>query len=93
MLTGRRTVTSTAAKIFVTPTDERSDVGIQIFAGSGNTADVYVSSNSAITANVDDDTDGYPLAANDKILITERDPNDLYMISPTGSQTIWFVVQ
>lgn len=93
MQTGRRTVTASAAKIFTTRTDERCDIGIQVYADSGNSAPVYLSTNSAITANSNDDTDGYPIAANEKFLVTERDPNDLYLVSPTGNQTIWFVIQ
>lgn len=93
MQTGRRTVTASAAKIFTTETAERCDVGIQIFASSGNTADIYVSSESTITANSNDDTDGYPIQAGEKLLITERTPNYLYAVAPTGSQTMWFIIQ
>lgn len=93
MQTGRRTVTSSAAKIFTTAIAERADVGIQIFAASGNTADIYVSTNSAITANSNDDTDGYPIQAGEKLLVTERTPNNLYAVAPTGSQTMWFIIQ
>lgn len=93
MQTGRRTVTASASKIFSTATSEKCDIGIQIYAASGNSAYIYVSSNPNVTANSNDDTDGYPIPANEKLLITERDPNDIYAISPTGSQTLWFVIQ
>ena len=93
MQTGRRTVTASAGKIFLTEVAERCDVGIQIFASSGNTSPIYVSTNSAITANSNDDTDGYPIQPGEKLLVTERTPNNLYAIAPTGSQTMWFIIQ
>jgi type 1 fimbria pilin len=93
MQTGRRTVTASASKLFSTSTAERCDIGIQIYAGSGNSAPIYLSSNPLITANSNDDTDGYPIAANEKLLITERNPNDIYVVSPTGNQTLWFIIQ
>jgi len=92
MQTGRRTVTTSAAKIFTTATEERSDVGIQILAASTNTGTIYISTNSSITANSSDENDGYPLTAGEKLLIIERNPNDIYAVASDGSQTIWFAI-
>jgi hypothetical protein len=92
MQTGRRTVTTSAAKIFTTATDERSDVGIQILAASTNSGTIYISTNSSITANSSDENDGYPLTAGEKLLIIERNPNDIYAVASDVGQTIWFAI-
>jgi hypothetical protein len=90
--TGRRTISTTGVQIFTTNTSERADTGIQIFAASGNTDTVYIGTGSGVTADTHDDTDGYPLAASEKILIPERNPNDVFAIAGADGQKIWFII-
>ena len=90
--TGRRTISTTGVQIFTSATSERADTGIQIFAGSGNTSDVYIGTAATVTADSNDATDGYPLAAGEKILVPERNPNDVFAIASTDGQKIWYII-
>lgn len=95
MITGRRTVGATAAPIFSTETSERCRTGIEIKASAGNAGTIYVGTSSGVTADLDDDTDGYPLAAGQSILLpfpSVQDPNQVHVIASTSGQKYWFIL-
>lgn len=89
MLTGRRTVNTSAVQIF-SSTADRAKTGLQIYASSANTGTVYVGE-STVTANSSDSTDGYPLTPGKELLIPLVNPNPIYAVASASGQTIWFI--
>lgn len=92
MLSGRRVVGTGIVQFFPTPVSERVDSFIQIYGLAANSGAVYVGNTSNVTANSNDSTDGYPINAGKEVIITERDPNQLYLVADSGSQTIHWMI-
>jgi len=65
--------------------------GVMIKASSTNTGIVYVGSSNAVTANTSDTTDGLPLSANDGIVITVDNANDIWLIASAASQKVFWI--
>ena len=91
--TGRRTgIVASEVALFTTPTEVRADEGVQILAASTNTDTVYVGV-QGVTADSDNDTDGFPLTAGQSLLIKVRNPNDLYLIADgAAGSKVWFII-
>lgn len=87
-LYGRKSEIGTIA---VPLTDRRGRFrrGLLIKAGALNTAPVYVG-NSTVTADSNDETDGFELSAKESILAEVEDPRDVFVISKgTGQKVFW----
>jgi len=89
--TGRVTVSTTGVPL-VSNEAERCDIGIQIYSSSGNTGDVYIGNSTGVTADSSDTTDGYPIAPNTSLLVTDRNPNEIFAISESGAQKLWYII-
>jgi hypothetical protein len=92
ILTGRKTVGTSAVQIYDANSYEVADHGIQVYAADDNADRVYVGSNNSVTADSNDDTDGFPLDAGNSILVPIRRPLDLWAISGTAGQKVWWMV-
>jgi hypothetical protein len=84
-LTGRKSSIGTTALQLTTNTT-KADRGVQITAGAGNSAIIYVGLHN-VTADSADDTDGFPLAAGESILVPVRDATKVYVVASTGTNS------
>jgi len=90
--TGRVTIGTSGVALISSDTSERADIGVQIYADSANTEAIYLGNSTAVTADSSDTTDGYPLQAGAEMLITNRDPNEIFAICASGVQKVWFII-
>lgn len=89
-ISGRKTIGTSAVKLY---TGQLKAVeGILIKTDSSNTGTVYISDRSDVTADADDTTDGFPLAASESVVFPVRNPNELWIIGSAAGQKIWWVI-
>ena len=90
-ITGRKSSIGTDA-IQITDSEIRATNGVQIYADVDNPGIIYVGFSSDITANSDDITDGFPLAAGDNMFFSVRNPKDIWVVASNSNNTLWFVI-
>ena len=91
MQTGRKEVGLSVIPL-VTNESSRGITGIQIYAAGVNTDTVYVGFRDTISADVDDDTDGYAIEPGKAVLLPIKNPNLIYLIAGAASQKIWWII-
>jgi hypothetical protein len=65
---------------------------LQIYADAGNADIIYVGYSSSITADSADSTDGFAIPAGGTIFIPVRQTGEIFVISGTASQKIWWML-
>lgn len=89
-ISGRKTIGGTAVRLY---TGELKAIeGILIKTDSSNSGTVYISNRSDVTADSDDTTDGFPLAANESVVVPVRNPNELWIVGSAAGQKIWWLI-
>lgn len=88
--TGRKTVGTSAVRL-LPDSAPTTGQGVQIHADVDNAGVIYVGSRSNITADSDDDTDGFPIKADQDILIKIRNLAQVYVIASQASQKLWWI--
>lgn len=82
---------TTAAQLISTTV--RAKQGVQVQAHSDNSDTIYIGFGNTVTVTgTDDDTDGYPLAAGNSLLIPITNPNEIFVISGASSQRLNFLI-
>mgnify|MGYP000173894250 CR=1 FL=1 len=84
-----KTVGTTAVQL---STDSSAlEGGVQITADAGNSGTVYLGSRSNLTAGSSDETDGYPLAAGDSILLPVDSEATIYLVGSGAGQKVYYL--
>ena len=71
--------------------------GVQIKAAAANASKVHVGFANTVTANADDTTDGYELAAGQEVFIPvahsglNRDASNVWLIATGASQKVFYI--
>ena len=86
---GSRTVGTTAVRL--TNSVIKPKNGVQIYASDNNAGTVYVGIGSDITANGGDETTGYPLQADQAVLVPCRVAKEVYVIADQASQQVFWI--
>lgn len=85
--TGRATIGTSAVQI----ADKAECIsGIEIRADTNNTGVIYVGYKNTVTADADDQTDGFPLYATDSKHFPVESPDKLWLIASAVSQKVWW---
>jgi hypothetical protein len=101
MRTGRITVTTSVYTLTLpirspSQSGDALTEGVQFTTSADNDAPIYVSQNPDITADADDETDGYPIPADTPSFFlpasTFGPTNILYLRAPSGSQVAWWML-
>lgn len=88
----RRKSDVSATPTQLTPVDETCNTGVQVLASPDNAETIYVGYSSAITANEDDLTDGFPLVPGAAFFFPCRHPGQIWVRSTAvGSQVVWYL--
>lgn len=77
----------------MTTSTYRCKSGVIVKAASTNTALVYVGDSSAVTANSNDTTDGFEIAAGQSITVPVDKPSRIYVIASAVSQKVFWTAQ
>jgi hypothetical protein len=76
-----------------TQTTEKAQQGVQLHADSANPATIYVGTRSNITADSNDITDGFPLAAGESLLVPVISPTEIWLRAAGGATgKIFFIL-
>lgn len=86
--TGRKTIGISAAQLV--DEDIITEKGVLITAATGNSGVIYVGDRSTVTADGDDDTDGFPLVAGASITVPVTNAKHIYVIGSAASQKLWW---
>jgi len=90
--TGRvSNIGTTGIQIFDDQT-ARAMISINIYCPTGNDGTIYISDNSGVTADSDDDTDGYPVSADDTLELKIRNPQEVWAIADSGVQKLFYLI-
>ncbi len=79
----------TAVVLSSTPIDAKR--GVLIKAASANSGIVYVGTNSAVTADSNDTSDGFPLSAGDSVEIEIDDAAGIFLIASEAGQKVFWI--
>ena len=66
--------------------------GVQIMASTSNSVSVYIGPKGVTAGNSSADTDGYPLAAGEAIVVPVIEPNKIHVITATSTASISFML-
>jgi len=66
--------------------------GVQILASTSNSVSVYIGPKGVTAGTSSADTDGYPLAAGEAVVVPVIEPNKIYAITTTSTASISFML-
>ena len=89
--TGRKSAISTTAVQLTTDTTLVAENSVLIVADSSNAVNVWVGG-SGLTVDAADTTDGFPLEPGDSINIPIKQPTQIYLRAPSGSNKVWWIL-
>tara|TARA_R110000824_G_scaffold288815_1_gene477271 strand:+ start:746 stop:1042 length:297 start_codon:yes stop_codon:yes gene_type:complete len=89
--TGSKTGIGTTA-VSITSREINASRGVQILASSSNSVSVYVGPKGVTAGTSAADTDGYPLAAGEAVVVPIIEPNKIYAITATSTASISFML-
>ena len=69
----------------------KTERGVLIKAAAGNTGKVYIGTNTSITADTTDATDGFELSAGDFIEVEINDVRSVHLIASAADQKVFWV--
>ncbi len=87
--TQAKTVGTTAVQL--APSTRPLEAGVQIVCPTTNTGICYVAVRSNVTDGDTDATDGYPLNASDSLFLPVSSESEIYVISDTAAQKVFWM--
>jgi len=66
--------------------------GVQIMATASNSVTVYIGPKGVTAGTSSENTDGYPLAAGEAIVVPIIEPNKIYAITASSTASISFML-
>ena len=89
--TGKNSAVTGTASLLVAAAGALGGYGVILKAPIANTQDVFIGISAAVTAGTADATDGFLLEPGERIQIDIDDPGRLYVISASGTQTLYWM--
>ena len=89
--TGSKTGIGTSA-VSITSRQINASRGVQILASTSNTVSVYIGPRGVTAGTSSADTDGYPLAAGEAVVVPVIEPNKIHAITTTSTASISFML-
>ena len=66
--------------------------GVLVKADTDNDQPVYVGAGSGISAGTDYYTDGFPLSANEGVVVPTLNPNEIFVVCSGAGQKVFFLI-
>lgn len=75
----------------LTTTSSSARQGVLVKAGADNAGRIYPGTSSSVTANSNDDTDGFELSAGDSVVVEVDDPSKIFIIGSAADQKAFWI--
>lgn len=89
--TGSKTSIGTTA-VQLTTRNLNASRGVQVLAATTNSVSVYIGPKGVTAGTSSADTDGYPLAAGEAIVVPVIEPNKIYAITASSTAAVSFML-
>ena len=89
--TGSKTGIGSTA-VAITTREMNASRGVQIMASTSNSVAVYIGPQGVTAGTSSADTDGFPLAAGESVVVPVIEPNKIYAITASSTASLSFML-